>query len=194
MRYSIDQTAEDVMSALGETSGVSPSSGMAGIPTLRDILKRKISSFLPEAGKKLLVEASAEMLAGAEDYHAEVSARKVPAGLYAVDIPLPEDFVRLVSLRMRSWQRGVDKVFTSASDCFQRQYSAEPGIAGCPSRPQAYLGNGILTAIGSETASDTLEHLHLWRIPLPDSAGNFHFPAPLYPDLLTRLLSLISQN
>ncbi|MCM1489272.1 MAG: hypothetical protein NC095_00370 [Muribaculum sp.] len=189
MICSIEQLIEDVMSRMGETSEVSPSAGLTGVPTLEDILKRKISSFLPEVGKKLLVEASAEMLAGAEDYHVEVSARKVPAGLYAVDIPLPEDFVRLVSLKMRSWQRSVEKVFTPGSDGFQRQYSAEPGISGCPLCPQAYLSNGILSAIGSETASDTLEHLHLWRIPTPDSAGNFHFPAPLYPDLLSHLIN-----
>lgn len=188
MTYTLQNLVNDVMSVMGETSAASPASGISGIPSLSDILQRKISSLLPGVGRKLLIEASPEMLAGAEEYKTDINSRKTVCGLYAYDIHLPEDFIRLVYLKMKSWMRGVNLLVTPDSQSYLRRFSPEPAIAGSPDRPMAYLCGDVLSAYGSESASDSPEHILIWRIPRPDSAGNFPFPAALYPDLLSHLI------
>lgn len=191
MIYTLANLVKDVMSAMGETTEVSPSPGISGIPSPSDIMHKKISSLLPAVGGKLLIEASPEMLAGAEDYKPVFNSCKSVCGLYAFDITLPEDFIRLVSLKMKSWKRSINTFVTPGSQSYMRRSSPEPAIAGSPDRPMAYLCGDVLSVCGSESASDSPEHLLIWRIPRPDSAGNFRFPASLYPALLTRLTDLI---
>lgn len=194
MIYTLEQIRHDVMSRMGETPEVSPSSSLGSIPHISQILDRKIRSLVPEFGSKLILDAPLEKLTGAEEYTADITPRKSKCGLYAFDIPLPDDFLRLVSVRMKSWERAVLSVITPDSDKYLCQYSPEPGIAGCPSRPMAYLSPGILTAIGSASPSDSLDHLLLWRIPslspsLSDSSSlsdSLSFPASLYPLLLSQ--------
>jgi len=191
MTYSVNQLTEDVLSRLGETSSPSSAGSLAGIPTLSDILERKIRSLLSETGGRLLSEAPLDKLSGAESYEASIAARMTDCGLFAFDISLPDDFVRFVSAGMKSWKRNVSRLVMIDSDSHEWQWSKEPAVAGCPSRPKAYLNYGYggftLTLIGSESEEDTLGHLYLWRIPHIDDAGNFKFPSRLYPDLTAAL-------
>lgn len=191
MTCSVKQLIEDVLSRLGEYSSSSSAGPLAGIPTMADTLERKLRSLLPETGGRLISEAPVDKLSGAESYEASITARMTDCGLFAFDIPLPDDFAGLVSAGMKSWKRNVSRLVMIDSDSHEWQWSKEPAVAGCPSRPMAYLNYGYggftLTLIGSESEEDTLGHLYLWRIPLIDDEGFFKFPSPLYSALVSSL-------
>lgn len=182
--------------AMGENPDAEASA--QGIPTVRSALERKIGSLLPEVGGTLLREAPASSLGGAESLaDAAVTVRMAPCGFYAADIELPEDFVRLVGLRVAGWKRTVSEVVGAGDALYACRWSAEPGIAGSAERPKAYLrasaSGYVLTAIGGESAEMTVEQLLLWRQPKADPDGNFRFPEALYPALVRFLLQKIEK-
>lgn len=137
--------------------------------------------------------APAEMLGGGETVDAEVLMRLMPCGLYAAEVDLPSRFLRLVSVGMAGWSRGVSRLLPPSSADWECQFSSEPGIAGCPSRPRAYIvaeGEGLrLRLLGSESADATLGWLRICTIPTPSS---FHFPPLLYPRLVSTLATKLS--
>ncbi len=195
MIYTISQLREDVLSRLGEYSPSSATGRLDGIPTMADSLERKIRSLLPDVGGRLISEASPDKLSGADSYDASIVVRTADCGLFAFDIPLPDDFVRLVSAGMKSWKRNVSHLIMIDSVSHEWQWSKQPAVAGCPSRPKAYLNYGyggfIITLIGSESDEDSLARLYLWCQPKIDADGNFKFPSPLYPALVAALASAL---
>ena len=175
MIYDIDTLIRDVSARVGE---------------MADEVALMVESRLPEVGERLLREAPMEMLGQGEELDAEVTARLMPCGLYAAEISLPEDFVRLVSVRLEGWERSVCRVTgydSIGSDC---QWSAEPGIAGCPERPRCYLdmaGGLVLRLVGSEKVP-VVSELRVWRLPM---APSFYFPPLLYPRLVAEIGKMI---
>ena len=196
MNCSLDRLTADVMERLGEQPGSLPAA-FAGAPSPCEVFAMRIRGLLPSAGRDLLEEAPAAMLAGAPSVVSVPDMRMMPCGLYAAILPLPEGFARLVSLRMESWTRAVCSCILPDSGEWERQYSREPGIAGCGCRPQAYLADGpsglTLTAFGSDLPDDRLSHLLFWPTPEPDADGHFCFPSALYPALVTALSRSLTQ-
>lgn len=191
MVYSIDSLQKDVMARLGEIAMPQPSLPALGAPTSADIVKAKVKSMLPEECAKLIRGASAEALGcGIQMEVVVADSMLMPCGLYAAEIELPEDFLRLVSLKMSGWERSVGSLILPASPEWNCQWSPEPGIAGSPARPRAYLDGKILRSIGTEE-NGSLESLYCWRIPSVDADGNFKFPSGMYPDLLGTIASKI---
>lgn len=187
MICTLTRLRDDILARMGE-SAAPADAPLAGIPSPAVIAERKAASLLPEVGRRLLSEASPGMLAGAPSVASSIAARKMPCGLFAAEIALPDGFVRLASARMESWSRSVHEVLLPGSGGFARQWSDEPGIAGCPAHPRAYLlhsaSGAALRLMGSEAATDTLSHLCAWCEPRPDSSGSFLFPAALYAALV----------
>lgn len=177
------------MALLGENSQQRPALSGVDVPGTYGMLTLKIKNLLPACGRQLLAEASPQQLAGGEETEPECVIRRMPCGLDAADMPLPADTVRVASLECAGWTGDVTSVITPESDAWRRQWSKEPGIAGCAARPMAYLGP---TAAGLRLRvipyiSATPPLLTLWRVPIPDSATNFHFPESLYPDLVKEI-------
>lgn len=193
MEYALSGVLGDVLRRLGETAGAEM---QADIFAPAEALRLKIISLLPAVGRRLIAGATADMLGGAENLKVESRMRKAACGLHACLIPLPPDFVRLVSLRMRGWRRSVNELTVPESDAYQRQWSEEAGIAGSPSRPMAYLcheaGGPVIEAVGSVTAEDEAEHCLIWRAPAVGADGNFSFPAALYDGLVDSLVAEVS--
>lgn len=187
MNYTLTRLRDDILARMGES--VAPAGvHLAGVASTAEIVERKAGSLLPEVGRRLLSGASAAMMAGAPGFASSIAARKMPCGLYAADIALPDGFARLVAARMESWSRSVHEMALPGTGGYERQWSDEPGIAGCPSRPRAYLhhtaAGAALRLMGSEAPADTLAHLYLWCEPRPDPDGSFLFPAALYGALV----------
>ena len=195
MKYSVNQLQTDVMARLGEISRPLSSLSDLDVPSPEDVVALKISSMLPEVGKSILCGASAEMLAGGMPLQSEVITWMMPCSLYAVELLLPEDFLRLVSVSILGWHRGVSGLILPGDAAWECQWSVEPGIAGCPARPQAYLvasGEGRkLRLLGSEGPDAALEHLSILCIP---SAPDFHFPPRLYPELVASIADKIAKD
>lgn len=198
MVYTLDRLQRDVMARLGENTQPPASYDGLDIPSPVDVIRRKISSLLPEIGTKLIKDTQADNLGAGEPLESAVSMRKMPCGLYAGEMGLPEDFLRLVSLKMAGWSRCVTQVIRSGDMEWSRQWSAEPGIAGCPECPRAYLvceEDGMkLRFIGSEDGVDSLESLRVCRAPSPAADGSFHFPPSLYPPLISEIVATLIPN
>lgn len=186
MEYSIDQLRDDVLLRKGETR-MEALQGMQGVPTVADVVEAKVRSLLPEVGRRLILEAPSERLVGAEKYESVGVARKLSNGLYVFEFTIPDDFLRLVSMRMASWRSMVHSVVTPDLKSYCRRFSDEPGISGCQSRPKVYLCDNILSAYSSDSSSDAPEHFLYWRLPIADKNGKFRFPASLYPDLVATI-------
>ena len=203
MRVGIGALVGDVMARLGEIAGPcgSPASGSVACP--EDIVALRARSFLGEEGSRLILEAPA--VSDGSGLHdsdgmriSEPAAmRLMPCGLYGAEVRLPDGFLRLASVRMASWRKGVDSACSSGSAQWHRQWSSYPGIAGCPEAPRAYVdsdsGGLLLRAVGSAEADDALEWLTVWPVPSPDEEGCFHFPAALYPRLVGAIAGRLLQ-
>lgn len=181
------------MTRLGENARPPLASAPAGIPTNRRRMEEKIMALLPEAGSSVILRGAPHQLGGAESLRLAATMIRLPCGLYAATLPLPEDFLRLVRLRMASWAVGVGSAIGEGSGEWRRRWSAEPSIAGSPASPAAYLEAGdegpTLIASGSDTEEDRVAECLIWRVPRADGEGNFRFPAALLPDLASELSS-----
>ena len=196
MRCSLNRLQTDVMARLGERARPQAVAVTSGVPWPEDIVALKVSAFLAEEGSRIIREAPVGLLGcgvvglmGCE----VVSRRKMPCGLYAAEVRMPDDFLRMVSVKMSGWLRGAVDVAFPGSAGWERQWSAESGIAGCPERPRAYLdadGSGLLLRlVGSESESDSLEWLSGWCVPEADNDGEFDFPDGLYPELVAAVMA-----
>lgn len=207
MRYGIETLISDVMARLGEfprpqqsLPALSSGSGssLSGIPGPQDVVALKVRSLLPEVGSRLIREA--EVLPPPEEAPESRTCvpSLMPCGLYAAELQLPEDFLRLGSVKMGEWRHSVSEAAGPNDSGWECQWSSEPGIAGCPTRPRAYLDSGsaglLLRLVGSEGGEDALEWLRVWRIPVADEEGRFRFPAVIYPELVSALTKRLSEE
>ncbi|MDE7347542.1 MAG: hypothetical protein K2N48_12495 [Muribaculaceae bacterium] len=190
MIYTVDRLRSDVMARLGEIARPQGLLSDSGVPWPEDVVSVKAVSLLDEVGSELIRRAGIEALGGGVDASSglDVVMRRMPCGLYGAEIRLPGDFLRLASAGMSGWRRDVFVPVFPGSTEWSRQWSAEPGIAGCPDSPRAYVGicgaEMLLRLMGSESVEDSLEHLHVWARPVPDGQGEFTFPESLYTDLI----------
>lgn len=188
MIYTIEKLQTDVMTRLGELARPLPSLSDTSIPSPPDVVALKTKSLLAEVGSRLIRKATVDMLGNGMPIEGVVTMRQMPCGLYAAEVTLPDDFLRLVSLKMSGWERGVRGVILPGTPDWSRQWSAEEGIAGSPAKPQVYSdvngSVGILRAVGSRAMDEELEWFCGWRVPVVDGEGRFDFPAGLYGELL----------
>ncbi len=189
MLYTLQQLQADVMARLGEFGINLPSLPASAVPCPAEVVARKIESILPEAGEKILREAPHELLGGGVQIEAELTTRRMPCGLYAGEIVISDDFLRLVSVKMSDWSKSAFTLVVPGSPDWECQWSSEPGIAGCPCSPRAYLdreGEGLLLrVVGSNDSAATLECLRGWCLPAPPA---FHFPLQLYHSLINEII------
>lgn len=190
MRYSVERLCADVMARLGEIARPHGLSSACAVPWPEDIIHAKCLSLLPGEGASLIREAPVALL-GAGLACGDIIMRKMPSGMYAAEVRIPEGFLRMVSARMGEWRGSVRTLILPESAEWARQWSAQPGIAGCPERPCAYLdsdGEGrLVRLVGSVGAGDALEWMGVWCVPVGDEEGGFDFPGALYAELVGRI-------
>ena len=200
MRYSIRQLESDVMARLGEIARPHGASVESGVPWPEDVVAVKARSLLGDVGSELIRGAAVESLGGQVGGFpdCEVAMRKMPCGLYGAEVRLPGGFLRFVSVKMSAWSRSVSTLALPESPSWSRQWSPEPGIAGCRERPRAYLdsdGEGLLLRLlGSESSGDVLEWLHVRTVPEVDDDGEFDFPEALYGRLAGEISRRVWQS
>lgn len=193
----------DVMALSGENPRQRQSVSAVDALWAVDALAIKIKALLPICGKTLLKEASHLALGGGEELTPKFTCKKMPCGLYAVDMQLPATTIRTVSLSVPGWKRDVSRVITADSAEWERQWSAEAGIAGCPTMPIAYIGasqSGVMlramsiekpfaieTDTDTETDNTTPPRVSIWREPETDEDNKFQFPENLYSELVSAI-------
>ena len=196
MRFSLQRLTADVMARLGETARVPAQlSAFPGVPWPEDVISVKVASLLGEVGSSLILAAPREHLGSGLHIVIEPRIRLMPCGLYCAEISLPGGFLCLMSVRMSGWVRSVETLILPGAPEWSRQWSKEPGIAGCPGRPLAYLDREgdamMIRVIGSEDPEDTLSWLTLWSVPAVDEEGWFDFPETLYAGLVAAVAEKI---
>lgn len=181
--HSLASLTADVLSLLGEE-------------TAPEAVARKIRALLPGAASTLIADASATELAGAPELTLTPAFTRMPSGGYAAEADLPAGFLRLAGVRMSCWREDAREVVMQGSGRLSRLWNPEPGIAGSPERPIAYVTAGAsglkLFAMAAPSAGEATLSLRLWSIPLPDSEGNFHFPAPLRHKLAANIAAQLA--
>lgn len=195
-KLNIDRLLTDVLARLGETARPLPPSadagGWADVAQPEDVIALKVRASLPEVGARLIREAPPELLGGgASAAPPQATRRLMPCGLYAAEVRLPDDFLRLAGARMAGWRHGVGAATPPGDPQWGRQWSAEPAIAGCAERPRAYLdsdsGGLLLRLLGSGEEDADVDFIDLWSTPTLTEAGDFLFPPGLYPELVAAL-------
>ena len=188
MICSIERLKTDVLAWLGEMAREEGSLSPAFAPGPADVVAMKVEALLPEIGSSLIRHAPQCSLGSGVEVGCGASMRVMPCGLYAAEVRMPVGFLRLVSARMSGWRSAVVRTELPDSAGWNRQWSAEPGIAGCPERPAAYLdrdaGGLLLRVIGSPGPDDTLSWLRVLTVPYAGGEGTFDFPGALYPELV----------
>ena len=183
MQYTIRQVQLEVLTRFGEDSQAS-----SPIPGPADIIALKVATLLPEVGGRILREVSVDMLGGGVEPEVEETTLKMPCGLYAIEVKLPGNYLRLVSVKVTGWARSAMRVILPGAPEWDCQWSEEAGIAGCPARPRAYLEGDVLRLVGTSEGSASLESLRVVTLPDGDS---FDFPESLYPQLIVELYEKI---
>lgn len=204
MKFTFQKLQADVMARLGEIArpqGLSESQPeLSGVPWPEDIIGLKVRSMLPQVGAELIREAPLGVvgcpvvgLSGSP-----VSMKEMPCGLYGAEVRLPEEFLRLVSVKMSGWRGCIYSLISPEMSDWRRQWSPHPAIAGCAEWPRAYLdsdGEGLLLRlVGSVTAEESLEWLRLWTVPAVDDLGEFDFPEVLYPQLVGSIAGMLGSQ
>ena len=189
MEFTLERLRRDVMLRLGEIAR--PQSSSLHVPSAAEVVGMKVESLLPTVGGKLIVEASPEMPGSGCEEDAAAEMRKMPCGLYAAEVSLPDDFLRLVSVNMESWRCPAVSWILPGMSTWECQWSEEEGIAGSPERPRVYLDGHKLRALGVRSVTDIVVTIRGWRIPQVDADGIFEYPAMLYASLVGGLAKAI---
>lgn len=108
-----------------------------------------------------------------------------------VTLELPDDFLRLICLKMSDWQRPVTSITTVGNPLFYRQGSRWKGIRGTPEHPVALPGfttdgKGALHLYSSKTGATLEQALYIPR-PSLSAKDELKVPSALYPSLLLKL-------
>ncbi|MDE6341284.1 MAG: hypothetical protein K2K93_03110 [Muribaculaceae bacterium] len=194
MTCTITMLVADVLALMGETAATSAEAA-AIFPGAdpREAVSRKVAALLPGAGSTLIADADVKDLADAPLLTLTASKRLMPSGAYAGVATLPAGFLRAVAVRMECWADDARHIFGAGCHLTPRLWNPEPGIAGTPTAPLAYIlaGSEGLQIWGMASPSDSTESLLLrcWSIPTPDAEGTFHFPGALYAALAARIAS-----
>ncbi len=133
----------DVLALMGEAPAPQ-AEGSESFPgtDLHEAVSRKVAALLPGAGSTLIADADMADLADAPQLSLSASKRLMPSGAYAAVAPLPAGFMRPVAVRLESWTDDARHIFGAGSRLTPRLWNPEPGIAGTPSSPRAYIMAG----------------------------------------------------
>lgn len=180
MTYNISTLIEDVKALVGE---------------IADELTPMIVRLLPEIGTSIIMNAPMARLGDGIPAATDTTSRLMPCGLHAIEIGLPNNFLRLISVKIPEWDHPANRLILPDDASWECQWSSEPGIAGCPARPRAYLDSDnegrILRLIGSTNPDATPSYLQILTIP---HAPDFHFPTHLYPELLRAIVASLCKH
>ena len=110
---------------------------------------------------------------------------------------LPDDFLRLLAIRMSDWQRDAT-IITADDERYQWQSSRFAAIRGNPQRPVAAIVTtpvGMAVELYSSSAGDGVTLAKALYLPVPRiHHGTISLPPLLYPDIIDRIATLTRQS
>lgn len=180
MKVTLKQLASDVAVLLGESLALECRPEESPFPGMEERVKLMAPGVLAD----MIKNASAEELNPGNELPSTVSVSA--DGI--VSLPLPGDFLRLVSVKMSDWQRDVTVVTGENDPALAMQWCRWRGIRGQPERPVVIIGRNesgercLLMFSSSQDAR--LEYGRYMPYPRFDTTDSLDIPDRLYPLLL----------
>lgn len=186
MRIKVLELAETVATLLGETLALECRPEESPFPGIAE----RVSILAPSLLTTILSEAPIEKLSGFKSVTSSVNIDS--AG--CVTIKLPDDFLRLASVKMSDWARPVTEITPPDSKCMPYQYSRWEGVRGNQWKPVATIeteSEGKVMKLYSSREGAKLDRFIYLPVPKIDSDGCIDIPDSLLPEITNRLCTII---
>lgn len=138
------------------------------------------------ACKEIVSIAPARMLTPGIDYakSAEHTYRSVSDDMYVAEVDLPDEFYRLLSVKMDEWERPANIIYDDDPE-YALQSSQWAGLRGNPETPVAVLvKSGDTCGYSLELYTCTSESATLEKLLFVPIPSFFHASAPLHMTLI----------
>lgn len=183
MKITLQRLASDVATLLGESLALECEPEESPFPGVMERVRLMASEILSD----LICGSPLERLSGGKTLQA--TAKVADDGM--VTIELPEDFLRLVNVKMSDWN--MEATVGGEEGSLERalQASGWKGLRGQPERPVAVLdtrpGGKRMLRLYSSGRDAELEYGSYIPRPVFDTEGAMECPDALYGPLLMRL-------
>ncbi|MCH5227308.1 MAG: hypothetical protein J1F16_05770 [Muribaculaceae bacterium] len=183
-KVSISRLADDVKTVVGDS--------LLDICLPEDSpfpdMENRVRVLAPGLLADILITAPFYDVGGVKNFSGPIETDKTGC----VTMPLPDDFLKLVSIKMSDWQRAVSEITDSQSPKALQQGSRFPGIRGTPQRPVVILegdaGGKLVVKMYSSTKGATLESACYISRPEVDSSDMIEVPPGVYHQLVMALV------
>ena len=187
MLYSIRQIVSDTRVALDHNAEERPLIQLRDSYTLT--LDQLIASKIEPAAREVMEAADPLLLAPGRPVRTQLSWERQPGWGMAV-LPLPDDCLRLLSVRLSDWSRPA-RIITDTHPDYRWQSSPFAGVRGNPDRPVAVVTQrptGWVAELYSSSGGDgvTLLQAQYAAVPLVVD-GHVEWPQRLHHDIISRI-------
>ena len=194
MKYPLSQIIRDVRVLLDLDADEPPL--IPPVCTGALTIGEKIRAMVEWGARQVIEEAPASQLQEAGPLKGRLAWHDAP-GVGMALLLLPDDFLRLVAIRLSDWHRDA-RIITDTDAEYLWQSSRFPAIRGNPQRPVAVIvGTPMGKAVElycSYAGSEVVLSKALYQ-PLPRiSHEHILLPSPLYYDIIGRIASLVRQT
>lgn len=176
MIYQRQRIVADVLAAIDQECSAGVRDDETGALTVADIASGKIE----DAARMVMISAPANTI----DTAVHIHDTPVSDGSGNWRVSLPDDYLRLVSVRLSDWERPVTDAITPSHPRYRHLRSRLPGLRGTPSRPAASVerthNSLTLTLYGSRAVAPELIEGLIALTPRFDRSGGIDLPAQLY--------------
>ena len=194
MKYSLSQIISDTRIWTGHNREDRQLIAIGDPYTLS--LDELIRSKVEIAARNVLLEAPASLLMPGYPIHTQLIWQDSQGRGMAM-LPLPEDFLRLLSVRLSDWRRPA-RIISDDHPASRWQSSPFAGVRGNPARPVAVITAtpaGRVAALYSSKAGPSVRILQAQYVPTPRITDGFiRLPETLYPEVVARIAHLTMQS
>lgn len=192
MKVEIKEIVSHVLARLDESEDVLEDAVEYGSPRFDS--RKLIEDLMLTAAERVVAAAPSEEISEWTPLGGAVKPIYNGGAVVRRVLPVPEDYMRFVYLRMSDWTEGVTRLFDSRSDAASlRRYwdMRRSGGLRSPAVGKGYYeGAPVFEIYGSVTGSRLAEGGYIPR-PRPDGEGNLVFPPSLKGELVDRLTDII---
>lgn len=168
--YQVSQLKEKIRVALDENMSSTALAELGDIDTLS--LDELIESKIEDAARIVVQEAPLSLLSDMTTPYTTMSVSATAP--YKATVDLPDDFLRLASIKLRSWPYAVYEVLPSDAPLYIQAHSPY-GVVGTKDRPLVFMSVGAnakktLELFSASGSSDTLSCLYIKQPKIADNA------------------------
>lgn len=183
----IKQLASETAAILGETLELECHPEESPFPNIEE----RVRVIAPLLLDSIILNAPADLLSGCKRLSAsvEIDSKGV------VSVPVPDDCLRIISVKMSDWELPVVNILSADHKALMYHGSRWKGIRGNPQRPAALLETsekGRILRLFSSEANAALESALYMSRSRVDSSDQLEVPDLLYPALMKEICNFLS--